>query len=216
MRVLVADDQTAVREGLVLLLGLLDGVELVGAARDGQEAVDLSESLRPDVVLMDLRMPRVDGVEATKRILALPDPPRVLVLTTYADDNWLLPALRAGARGYLTKDAGAEDIAQALRAVSCGRTWLDAAVQERLVAFVTATPEVSPLKNNAGLTERETEVLGAMARGAGNRDIARTLFISEATVKTHVNNIFGKLGVSGPQARSAAVAYAWEAGITLR
>jgi DNA-binding NarL/FixJ family response regulator len=216
VRVLVADDQTAVREGLVLLLGLLDGVELVGAARDGQEAVDLSESLRPDVVLMDLRMPRVDGVEATKRILALPDPPRVLVLTTYADDNWLLPALRAGARGYLTKDAGAEDIAQALRAVSCGRTWLDAAVQERLVAFVTATPEVSPLKNNAGLTERETEVLGAMARGAGNRDIARTLFISEATVKTHVNNIFGKLGVSGPQARSAAVAYAWEAGITLR
>lgn len=216
MRVLVADDQAAVREGLVLLLGLLDGVELIGAARDGQEAVDLSVSLRPDVVLMDLRMPRVDGVEATKQIVALPDPPQVLVLTTYADDNWLLPALRAGARGYLTKDAGAEDIAQALHAVAAGRTWLDAAVQERLVAFVTATPEVSPSKNDAGLTERETEVLAAMARGAGNREIARSLFISEATVKTHVNNIFGKLGVSGPQARSTAVAYAWEAGITVR
>ncbi|HVV31335.1 MAG TPA: response regulator transcription factor, partial [Mycobacteriales bacterium] len=137
IRVLVADDQAAVREGLVLLLGLLDGVELVGAATDGQEALSLTAEHQPDVVLMDLRMPHTDGVQATRQVLALPSPPRVLVLTTYADDEWLLPALRAGARGYLTKDAGADDIHRALREVAAGRTWLDTAVQQRLVEFVT-------------------------------------------------------------------------------
>lgn len=221
IRVLVADDQAAVREGLVLLLGLLDGVELVGAATDGQEALSLTAEHQPDVVLMDLRMPHTDGVQATRQVLALPSPPRVLVLTTYADDEWLLPALRAGARGYLTKDAGADDIHRALREVAAGRTWLDTAVQQRLVEFVTATGGVPVVADGSarpdpGLTSREREVLAAMARGAGNREVARELFISEATVKTHVNNIFSKLGVTGAHARAAAVAYAWESGIALR
>lgn len=215
MRVLVADDQRAVREGLVLLLGLLDGVELVGAAADGRQAVALAREHRPDVVLMDLRMPHLDGIGATEQILAQGAGIGVLVLTTYADDEWLLPALRAGARGYLTKDAGAEDIARALEAVAAGRTWLEAAVQERLVRFVTASPAAASAPD-PGFTDRERDVLAEIARGSTNREIARALFISEATVKTHVNNIFAKLGVSGSKARSTAVAYAWEAGIAGR
>ena len=139
IRVLLADDQRVVREGLGTLLGLLDGIELVGTAADGEEAVALAGSLRPDVVLMDLRMPRCDGVEATRRLAAAGVRPRVVVLTTYADDASVLEALRAGARGYLTKDAGAEDIRAAIEAVSRGEAALDPAVQHHVVAALSAT-----------------------------------------------------------------------------
>src|SRR5437868_5265633 len=161
IRVLLADDQRTVREGLALLVGLLDGIEVVGAASDGREAVELAQAERPDVVLMDLRMPELDGAGATREIrAALPDT-QVVVLTTYADDRSLFPALQAGARGYLTKDAGAEEIEQAIRALAAGRTHLDPTIQQRLVAAVLeAQPSHEQVPTLADdLTPRETEVL---------------------------------------------------------
>lgn len=209
IRVLVADDQRTVRDGLTMLVGLIDGVEVVGAACDGVEAVELAQAERPDVVLMDLRMPRMEGAEATRQIRAeLPDI-KVLVLTTYADDDSLFPALQAGARGYLTKDASAEEIEQAIRALVAGHTHLDPAVQQRLVAAVldeTPIPaESQPLPDS--LTPREAEVLKLIAAGRSNAEIAETLVVSRATVKTHVNRIFYK---TGARDRAQAVRYAYE------
>jgi DNA-binding NarL/FixJ family response regulator len=209
IRVLVVDDQAVVREGLALLLGLLDGIEVVGTAADGEEAVALVGTASPDVVLMDLRMPRCDGVSATQRIRGEPDAPEVLVLTTYADDDSLLAVLRAGARGYVTKDVGAEELGRALAAVHSGDTWIASAMQRSLVELAT-TRSASSGVAAARLTDREREVLLAMARGESNGDIGRSLFITEATVKTHVNNIFGKLGVTS---RAQAIAWAWESGL---
>jgi DNA-binding NarL/FixJ family response regulator len=209
IRVLVVDDQAVIREGLALLLGLLDGVEVVGTAADGEEAVMLVSTTSTDVVLMDLRMPRCDGVSATQRIRGSPDAPEVLVLTTYADDDSLLAALRAGARGYVTKDVGADELGRALAAVHAGDTWIAPAMQRSLVELATARPATGGVAA-ARLTDREHEVLLAMARGESNGEIARSLFITEATVKTHVNNIFGKLGVT---TRAQAIAWAWESGL---
>ena len=214
IRVLVADDQTLVREGLVTLLGLIPGIEVAGVARDGEEAIDLAGRLRPDVVLMDLRMPRLDGVEATRRLAAAAPTPRVVVLTTYADDQSIFAALQAGALGYLTKDSGADDIARAVRTVHAGQALLEPAVQRRLIeslrerppAPATAPPAPAP----DDLTPREVEVLGLIARGLSNGEIARRLFVSEATVKTHVNNIFSKAGVRD---RAQAVRYAFDHGL---
>jgi DNA-binding NarL/FixJ family response regulator len=213
IRVVLADDQTLVREGLCLMLGLADGIEVVGVAEDGEQAVASVLATSPDVALLDLRMPRVDGVEATRRITELAPAVQIVVLTTYADDTSVMAALRAGARGYLTKDASSEEIQRAIRDAACGRTRLDHAVQERLVELVTAGPVTSPTPNGpmgTTLTDRETEVLRLMADSLPNRDIARRLFVTEATVKTHVNNIFGKLGVAD---RAAAVAWAFRSGI---
>jgi DNA-binding NarL/FixJ family response regulator len=213
IRVVIADDQTAVREGIATLVGLINDIEVVGMARNGDEAVQLATDLGPDVVLMDLRMPDLDGVGATGQIReALPNT-HVLVLTTYADDNSLFPALEAGARGYLTKDASSEEIQRAIRDAARGRTRLDHAVQERLVELVTAGPTAPATPTGpmgTTLTDRETEVLRLMADSLGNRDIAQRLFVTEATVKTHVNNIFGKLGVGD---RAAAVAWAFRSGV---
>ena len=159
IRVLIADDQRVVREGLSMLVGLIEGVEVVGTASDGIEAVDLAQAEKPDVVLMDLRMPNMDGAEATRRIRAALPETQVLVLTTYADDESLFPALQAGARGYLTKDASAEEIEQAIQAVAAGRTHLDPAVQQRLIAAVLdpqPSPAAAPLPDD--LTPREAEV----------------------------------------------------------
>ena len=215
IRVLVADDQRAVRDGLVMLVGLLDGVEVVGAAADGAEAVELVLRERPDVVLMDLRMPDVDGATATLRIREQAPATQVLVLTTYADDQSLFPALEAGARGYLTKDAGADEIERAIRAVHAGRTHLDPAVQERLVAAALAAPpqpaEQSELPD--GLTAREAEVLQLIAAGLSNGEIASRLYLSNATVKTHVNRIFAK---TGARDRAQAVRYAFDRGLVAR
>ncbi len=216
IRVLIADDQRVVRDGLGLLVGLIDGVEVVGIASDGDEAVERCLQERPDVVLMDLRMPRMDGAQATGRIReALPDT-KVLVLTTYADDESLFPALHAGARGYLTKDASAEEIEHAIRSLYAGRTHLDAAVQERLLtaaldARATLAPGREPEKELPDqLTPREAEVLELIAQGLSNAEIAATLVVSAATVKTHVNRIFSKTGVRD---RAQAVRYAFEHGI---
>ncbi|GII55015.1 DNA-binding response regulator [Planotetraspora thailandica] len=207
-RVLVADDQTVVREGLVLLLGLIPGVEVVGTAADGEAAVRLVAEHRPDVVLMDLRMPRMDGVEATRRIREGFPSVQVVVLTTYADDESVFSALRAGARGFLTKSAGAEEIAQAIAVVHEGDAQLDPSVQRRLLESMTAAPPPKP--RPTGLTSREADVLRLIAGGRSNAEIAGELFISEATVKTHINNLFAKTGVRD---RAQAVRYAFEHGL---
>jgi len=213
IRVLVADDQRTVRDGLSMLVGLIDGVEVVGAACDGVEAVELAQTERPDVVLMDLRMPRMEGAEATRHIRAeLPDT-QVLVLTTYADDESLFGALQAGARGYLTKDASAEEIEHAIRALAAGETHLDPIVQRRLVAAVLDTKPIpvapaQPLPDD--LTPREAEVLKLIASGLSNTEIAEALVVSQATVKTHVNRIFYK---TGARDRAQAVRYAYQHGI---
>ncbi|MFF8773904.1 response regulator [Kitasatospora sp. NPDC015120] len=216
-RVLVADDQTVVREGIVMLLGLLPGIEVVGSAADGEEAVALVARHRPDVVLMDLRMPRCDGVEATRRIRAGHPGTEVVVLTTYADDDSLFPALRAGARGYLTKDAGAEEIARAIADVRSGAAGLAPQVQLRLLERLSGdapAPAGGPAAQAElpdGLTAREAQVLGLIAQGLSNTEIARRLYVSPATVKTHINNLFAKTGVRD---RAQAVAYAFRNGIT--
>ncbi|WP_308195777.1 response regulator transcription factor [Dactylosporangium sp. AC04546] len=208
--VLVADDQTAVREGLAVMLGLLDDVTVVGEAADGEQAVELAARHRPDVVLMDLRMPRLDGVEATRRILASQPAPRVVVLTTYADDEHILAALRAGALGYLTKDAGRAQIAQAVRAAAAGQAVLDAAVQRRLVALSAGAVPATATPLPDGLTAREAEVLGLIAAGLSNREIAARLVVTEVTVKSHINRLFAKTGVRD---RAQAVRYAYDHGI---
>lgn len=210
-RVIVADDQAVVREGIVMLLGLLPGIDVVGAAKDGEEAVALVGELAPDVVLMDLRMPRCDGVEATRRIRERYPSTQVVVLTTYADDDSLFPALRAGARGYLTKDAGGDEIVKAVRDVMAGDAGLAPGVQRRLLERVSAVPAVPEREAVPdGLTARETEVLSLVAEGLSNHEIARRLHIGPATVKTHINNIFAKSGVRD---RAQAVRYAYQHGL---
>ncbi|GGV15618.1 DNA-binding response regulator [Streptomyces filipinensis] len=212
-RVVVADDQTVVREGIVMLLGLLPGVQVVGAAGDGEEAVRLVAELAPDVVLMDLRMPRCDGVEATRRIRAQYPGTQVVVLTTYADDESLFPALRAGARGYLTKDAGGDEIVRAVESVLSGDAGLSPSVQRRLLERLSqpeAGPSVTADAPPDGLTARETEVLVLIAEGFSNQEIARKLHVSTATVKTHINNLFSKTGLKD---RAQAVRYAYGKGL---
>jgi DNA-binding NarL/FixJ family response regulator len=213
IRVVIADDQRVVREGLETLLGLLQGLEVVGTARDGEEAVALAVAEEADVVLMDLRMPGLDGVAATARLAHQRPQARVLVLTTYADDEVLFPALRAGARGYLTKDAGAEDIAAAVRAVHRGDTHLDPAIQARLVEAVVADPAPAMVSPPNDLTAREVEVLALIAEGLSNGEIAERLVVSNATVKTHINRIFMKIGARN---RAQAVRYAFRHGLATR
>jgi DNA-binding NarL/FixJ family response regulator len=215
IRVLIADDQRVVREGLSMLVALIDGVEVVGTACDGAEAVRLASDCHPDVVLMDLRMPGTDGIAATADLRERLPAARVLVLTTYADQDVIVPALRAGARGYLTKDASAEQIEAAIHAVHAGQTHLDPAVQERLVAAVVIRPPAAgpPGPGQAppgGLTAREAEVLTLLASGLSNAEIASRLYLSHATVKTHINRIFAK---TGARDRAQAVRYAYEHGL---
>ncbi|MDV7221565.1 response regulator transcription factor [Streptomyces prunicolor] len=212
-RVVVADDQTVVREGIVMLLGLLSGIEVVGAAADGNEAVRLVAELAPDVVLMDLRMPRCDGVEATRRIRAEHPGTQVVVLTTFADDASLFPALRAGARGYLTKDAGGDEIVRAVESVLSGDAGLSPSIQRRLLERLSEPepqPQSGPAEPPDGLTARETEVLLLIAEGLTNQEIARALHVSTATVKTHINNLFAKTGLKD---RAQAVRYAYGKGL---
>ncbi|MFF7049504.1 response regulator [Streptomyces griseorubiginosus] len=213
-RVVVADDQTVVREGIVMLLGLLPGIEVVGAAGDGEQAVQLVAELAPDVVLMDLRMPRCDGVEATRRIRAEHPGTQVVVLTTYADDDSLFPALKAGARGYLTKDAGGDEIVRAVHSVLSGDAGLSPSIQRRLLERLSQPEPPQPTATSVeppdGLTAREVEVLALIAEGLSNQEIARALHVSTATVKTHINNLFAKTGLKD---RAQAVRYAYAKGL---
>jgi DNA-binding NarL/FixJ family response regulator len=215
VRVLAADDQRVVREGLAMLLGLLPDVEVVGTAADGEEVLALAAELRPDVILMDLRMPRMDGVEATRRLRERDPAVKVVVLTTYADDRSVLDALRAGALGYLTKDAGAAEIQQALHRVAGGQAALDPAVQLHLVEAIAdgtpSSPAAAPLPD--GLTPREAEVLTLIAAGLSNAEIAERLVVSEATVKSHVNHMLAKIGARD---RAQAVGYAYRHGLASR
>jgi DNA-binding NarL/FixJ family response regulator len=210
IRVLVADDQRVVREGLAMLLGLLPGVEVVGAAADGERALELAAELEPDVVLMDLRMPRLDGIEATRVLRERGPGVKVIALTTYADDRSVVAALRAGARGYLTKDAGAEEIRRALEAVVRGEAAIDPAVQHHLVdALASGEPAREQAADRSlpdGLTPREAEVLSLIAAGLSNAEIAERLVVSEPTVKSHINHLFAKTGVRD---RAQAVTYAY-------
>ncbi len=216
IRVLAADDQRVVREGLAMLLGLLPDVEVVGTAADGEEVLAMTAELRPDVILMDLRMPRMDGVEATRRLRERDPAVKVVVLTTYADDQSVLDALRAGALGYLTKDAGAAEIQQALHRVAGGQAALDPAVQRHLVEAIATvpanpqTPQPGSVSAPDGLTPREAEVLTLIAAGLSNAEIAERLVVSEATVKSHVNHLLAKIGARD---RAQAVGYAYRHGL---
>ena len=218
IRVLVADDQAAVREGLATLLDLTPGIEVIGEARDGAQAVQLVAEHSPDVVLMDLHMPGTDGIAATEQITRQHPDTRVVVLTTYADDASIQGALRAGALGYLTKDADRVQIARAVQAAANGQSVLDEAVQRRLVAALgtgaaasppsptSSSDSAAPATPPAGLTAREVDVLRLIAAGRSNPEIARELFVSEATVKTHINHVFAK---TGARDRAQAVRFAY-------
>jgi DNA-binding NarL/FixJ family response regulator len=212
VRVIVADDQALVREGLMTLLATSDGIEPVAAAADGEEAVALCARHRPDVALMDLRMPKLDGVEATRRIRAAQPETEIVVLTTHADEESILDALRAGARGYLTKDAGIAEISRAVHAAAAGQALLDPLVHSRLVAAASAAARPAPPATSLPdeLTPREAEVLSLIARGLSNGEIAAALVVSEATVKTHVNHVFAKIGARD---RAQAVHYAYTHGL---
>jgi DNA-binding NarL/FixJ family response regulator len=230
VRVLIADDQKVVRDGLSALLGLLPGIAVVGTAGDGAEAVRQARALRPDVVLMDLKMPVCDGVEATRRLALSQPSTAVVVLTTYSDDDWVLAALRAGARGFLTKNASADEILHAVTVVSAGEAEFDPTVQRRLLeamtrgdgfgAVATAAdggdtvvgPAAAPAAPQlaADLTQRETEVLTEIAAGLSNAEIAGKLVISDTTVKTHINHLLAK---TGARDRAQLVGYAFRAGL---
>lgn len=209
MKVLIVDDQTVIRDGLVTICERLPDVEVVGTAGDGHQALTAIATTAPDVVLMDLRMPRMDGIAATQAITDQHPGTHVVVLTTYSDDESINAALAAGALGYLTKDASREDIDRALRAAARGQALLDPAVHTRLVQLARRQPAAGDHLPD-GLTAREAEVLTHLARGLSNRDIAGTLFISEPTVKTHVNRIYAK---TGSRDRAQAVVYARHHGL---
>ncbi|MER7860071.1 response regulator transcription factor [Amycolatopsis japonica] len=209
LRVLIVDDEPLLRAGLRSLLDNQPDLSVVGEADDGGEVVDLVRRTHPDVVLMDVRMPGVDGIEATRRVLAeIPEPPKVLVITTFDNDDYVYDALLAGASGFLLKRARKEEFAHAIRTIAAGETLL---FPDAIRRMVTARPAPSGLAPRpSSLTKRETEVLRLIATGKSNVDIAAELVISLETVKTHVGNIFGKLGAAN---RSQAVVFAYETGV---
>ena len=212
IRVLIADDQALVRAGFRAILETQDDLEVVGEAEDGAQAVDLARELRPDVVLMDVRMPGLDGIEATARLLGDGDAPRVLMLTTFDLDEYVYEAMKAGASGFLLKDAPRDQLLGGVRTVASGDALLAPALVRRLVEdFVRRPPPgARPAAELEELTERELEVLTLIARGLSNTEIATRLFVSEATVRTHVTHILAKLGLRD---RVQAVVLAYETGL---
>ncbi|MEV7519374.1 response regulator transcription factor [Streptomyces sp. NPDC091371] len=210
IRVLIVDDQMMVREGFSVLLGAMEGIEVVGEAVDGREAVAQVAALRPDVVLMDIRMPEMNGLEATREIVAADTNAKVLVLTTFDLDEYVYQALRAGASGFLLKDASARQLADAVRVVAAGEALLAPSVTKRLIAEFSKLSEARRFTDPAGvgeLTDRETEVLVLIAQGLSNAEIADRLVVAESTIKTHVSRILVKLGLRD---RTQAAVFAYE------
>jgi DNA-binding NarL/FixJ family response regulator len=212
IRVVIADDQGMVRSGFTVLLNAQDDIEVIAEAVNGQEAVAHAAGLHPDVILMDVRMPVLDGLQATKQITAMPDPPKILVLTTFDLDDYVYEALRAGASGFLLKDASARELADAVRLVAAGDAMLAPGITRRLIAEFArmGAPRGPSRKQLDGLTERESEVLALVARGMSNGEIAGHLVVAEQTVKTHVSRILMKLGLRD---RTQAVVLAYETGL---
>ena len=212
IRVLIADDQALVRGGFRMILDAQKDIEVVGEAGDGREAIETARELEPDVVLMDIRMPEVDGLEATRRLLAADGRPRVLILTTFDADEYVYEAMKAGASGFLLKDVRPEQLADAVRVVAAGDALLAPAIIRRLVEQFVRRPPPGSAKppELADLTERELDVLVLVARGLSNKEIASALFLTEATVKTHLTHILTKLNVRD---RVQAVVLAYESGL---
>jgi DNA-binding NarL/FixJ family response regulator len=211
--IVIADDQTLVRSGLHSILEKQHDFEIVGEAGDGAEAIDICRALHPDVVLMDIRMPGLDGLEATRQLLAGPSPrPRVLVITTFDVDEYVYEALKVGASGFLLKDASPEQLVASVRAVMAGDAPLAPQVTRRLIEHYVTSPrrDERPHPVLADLTSRETDVLRAVASGLSNMEIAHHLYLSEATVKAHVTRVLGKLGVRD---RLQAAVFAYESGL---
>ncbi len=211
VRVLLVDDQELIRTGLRGILRSRFGFEVVGELDDGEGVVGAVAALRPDVVVMDVRMPRVDGVTATRELTGVPDAPPVLVLTTFEDEEILAGALRAGAAGFLLKGVPAEELQRAVRAVAAGDSWLDPAVTGRVLkAYRSGAAPVAPGAEVASLTPREREVLALIGAGRNNAEIAAELTLGEGTIKTHIGHIFAKLGLRD---RAAAVVFAFDHGL---
>ena len=212
IRVLIADDQALVRGGFRMILDAQKDIEVVGEAADGRQALARARELRPDIVLMDIRMPELDGLEAARRLLRAPDPPRVLMLTTFDLDEYVYESMKAGASGFLLKDAQPEQLAHAVRVVAAGEALLSPTITRRLIEEFVRQPRAPSGRppKLAALTDREREVLRLVARGLSNKEIAASLFLSEATVKTHVAHILTKLGLRD---RIQAVVLAYESGL---
>lgn len=211
IRVLIADDQALVRDGFGMILDAQPDIEVVGQASDGREAVDMARELRPDVVLMDIRMPEVDGVEATRRLMADPESPRILMLTTFDQNEYVYDAMKAGASGFLLKDVRRDELVNAVRSVAAGDALLASSLTRRFIEdFVRRPPPgAAPSGALAELTDREAEVVRLVARGLSNAEIAERMVVSEATVKTHVARILSKLGLRD---RTQVVVMAYETG----
>lgn len=210
IRVLIADDQAMVRSGLRLILESEDDIVVVAEAENGSEAVRMATRERPDVVLMDVRMPEMDGLEATRRVTDAGPDARVIVLTTFDIDDYVYGALRSGASGFLLKDAGGDQLVSAVRVVASGDALIAPSVTKRLISEFAGRPETQSVTGLDDLTERETEVLTAVARGLSNAEIAEELYVSETTVKTHVSHILTKLQLRD---RVQAVVAAYESGL---
>ena len=212
IKLLIADDQALLRGGLRAILEAEDDLEVIAEAADGVEAVDETLRMHPDVVLMDIRMPRLDGLEATKRLLAAGSRARVLVITTFDRDEYVYRALRAGAAGFLLKSAPAERLTEAVRTVATGESLLDPVITTRLVEHFLARPDFDPALRARldGLTPREREILALLARGLSNAEMGRELFLSDTTIKSHVTRMLSKLGVNS---RVQAVVLAYETGL---
>jgi DNA-binding NarL/FixJ family response regulator len=219
IRVMIVDDQTLMREGLSTLIGLEDGLSVVGLASDGRQAVEMANRLRPDVILMDVRMPHLDGISATREIKHTHPEIQVIILTTFDDDEYVFSGLRAGALGYLLKNTPAHELAAAIRKVARGEALLEPSVAAKLLGEFNRlssanpalpAPSATPSRLAEELSEREVEVLRLAATGASNREIAAQLFITEGTVKNHISNILSKLGLRD---RTQAVLYAVREGL---
>ena len=208
IRVLVVDDHAIVRKGIRALLSREHEIEVIGEAADGEEAIDQAQSLRPDVILMDLVMPKLDGIEAIKQIVARQSTTRILVLTSFAADDKVFPAIKVGALGYLLKDSGPDELVQAIHHVHRGEPSLDPSIARKLLQELSHPPKIAPTTDP--LTERELDVLRLVAQGKSNREIAEQLVITEMTVRTHVSNILSKLHLAS---RTQAALYALKEGL---